>query len=139
MTRSAVSLLSQGRDETHETSAVQVPLILVVDAKMDHPEDSWQRRLENVLFKTRSALPMIRVERRRKTQSVSNLNFVVFSDSRIYSVSSSRFRRFQTSILDAFGLRFVYFWCSEIKFFNAEQNKPNSTGIPSKSQRKCDH
>ena len=42
-------------------------------------------------------------------------------------------------MVDAFGLRFVYLWCSKIKFFNAKQQKPNSTGIPSKSQRKCDH
>ena len=63
---------------------------------------------------------------------------MVFSDSRIYSVSSSRFGGLQTYVLDAFGLRLVYFSCSAIKFFNAEQKKTNSIRIPSKSQRKCD-
>ncbi len=70
---------------------------------------------------------------------MAKLNFAAFSDFRISSVSSSRFGGLQTSILDAFGLRFVYFWCSEIEFFNAAQKKPNSIRIPSKSQRKCDH
>ena len=65
-------------------------------------------------------------------------NFAVFSDFRISLVSSSRFGGLQTSVLDAFGLRLVYFSCSETQFFNAAQKKPNRVRIPSKSQRKCD-
>ncbi len=63
----------------------------------------------------------------------------IFSGPGFRSLFGSHFGSLQASILDALGLRFVYFWCSEIRFFTAEQKKTNSTGIPSKSQRKCDH